>query len=51
MASLFPLHFDEVTPANHRFFLVPSLGGNQAMRACGLLSEMIWPLEVSEVSS
>lgn len=28
-ASLFPLHFEEVTPANHRFFPVPSLRGTR----------------------
>lgn len=51
MACLSPLHFDEVTLANDRLLLVPSLGGYCAMRACGLISEMIQPLEVSEVAS
>lgn len=51
MACLSPVHFDEVTLANDRLLLVPSLGGYRAMRACGLISEMIRPLEVSEVAS
>lgn len=38
-ASLFSLLFDEVTLANHRFLLVPKLGGYHAGCACGMIAE------------
>lgn len=43
------LLFDEVTLANHRFLLACRLGDGHVGWACGMLSGVIWTLEVSEV--